>query len=153
VALIEQALSEQGVDQVDIVSHSWGGFLSRWCIEELGMGDQVRQLITICTPHQGTWATRLGIGSPRRDMMIGSPVVRMFKTAPPVPKYATIWANCDEIVCPPQFSLLGDPDGNPVFTRIFEKVSHLSMLRNKEVARLVARLLEDPSAWDTQSEI
>lgn len=151
-ALIEKALSEQGVDQVDIVSHSWGGFLSRWCIEELNMGSQVRKLITISTPHQGTWGTRLGFGSPRRDMMIGSPVVRLFKTAPPKPRYAQIWSDCDEIVAPPQFSLLDDPDGNKVFTRQFRGVSHLAILQKREVAELVARLLDNPRAWRKSSD-
>jgi pimeloyl-ACP methyl ester carboxylesterase len=152
-ALIEQALSQQNAAQVDIVTHSWGGFLSRWCIEELGMCDRVRHLIMICTPLQGTWVTRLGFGSPRRDMMIESPVLRLLKTAPPTPPYATIWTDCDEIVCPPQFSLLGDPDGNPVFVRQFHGISHLSMLRDERVAALVARLLEAPDAWNASAKV
>jgi hypothetical protein len=151
--VIERALAEQNATQVDLVAHSWGGFLSRWYIEKLGQGARVRKLIMIGTPLRGTWMGVLGVGAPKREMSVGCPTVVALTTAPPSPPYATLWSDCDEIVVPPQLSLMLDPDGNAAFVRKFMGTGHLTMQRDPEVADLVARLLEDPSAWtrdDTQ---
>ena len=48
--LIDRALAEQQVTQVDIVAHSWGGFLSRWYIEKLGHAARVRRCHPLLRP-------------------------------------------------------------------------------------------------------
>lgn len=40
---------------VNIVAHSMGGLDARWMIAHLGMGEQVKSLTTIATPHRGTF--------------------------------------------------------------------------------------------------
>jgi triacylglycerol esterase/lipase EstA (alpha/beta hydrolase family) len=42
---------------VDIIAHSMGGLGARWCIQELGGGQQIDDLITLGTPHQGVEGT------------------------------------------------------------------------------------------------
>jgi triacylglycerol lipase len=145
--LIERALAEQGASQVDIIAHSWGGFLSRWYIERLGQGARVRQLIMISTPLQGTWMALLAFGGPRREMEVGSRFVMSLAAAPPSPPYATLWSECDQIVTPPQLCLLADPDGNLAFSYRFTGIAHLTMQRDAHVADVVAALCENPSAW------
>jgi hypothetical protein len=75
-------------------------------------------------------------------MFVDCETVRALTTAPPSPPYATLWAECDEIVVPPQHSLLLDPGTNPVVTRRFPAMAHLTMQRDPAVADEVARLLE-----------
>jgi pimeloyl-ACP methyl ester carboxylesterase len=150
-ALIERALAEQNATQVDIVAHSWGGFLSRWYIEKLGHGDRVRRLIAMGTPFRGSWMVLLGFGAPRRQMFVGCPTVYALEHAPPSPPYATLWAECDEIVVPPQHALLLDPGANPVFVKSFPATGHLTLQRDPAAADVVARLLEDPHAWTAKA--
>jgi pimeloyl-ACP methyl ester carboxylesterase len=45
-----------GEAQVDIVAHSLGGLAARYAIQRLGMAPAVRTLITLATPHRGTYA-------------------------------------------------------------------------------------------------
>lgn len=146
--LIDRALKEQGSNQVDIVAHSWGGFLARWCIERLNMGAKVRLLIMLATPNQGTWVTLYGCCKPAEQMSIGSSVVDLLKTAPPAPPYVTIWTNCDEIVSPAAFSRIADPDGNPVVEREFQGMGHMTLLRDNDVASLTAELLAAANRYD-----
>ena len=145
--LIDRALAEQNATQVDLVAHSWGGFLSRWYIEKLGHGSRVRQLIMMGTPLRGSWMVLLGFGAPRREMFVDCPTVRALARAPASPPYATLWAECDEIVVPPQHSLMLDPGDNPAFTMKFTATGHLTMQRDGRVADVVARLLEHRDAW------
>jgi triacylglycerol esterase/lipase EstA (alpha/beta hydrolase family) len=142
-SLINTALTEQGATQVDVVAHSWGGFLARWCIQQRGMANRVRRLVMISTPCQGTLTTRFGIGAPRDQMSVGSTIVATLGAAPPSPPYATLWTDADEIVVPPQFSLIAQPGSNPLFAQRFHGISHLTMVRDSDVAALVAKLVSD----------
>jgi triacylglycerol esterase/lipase EstA (alpha/beta hydrolase family) len=130
---------------VDIVAHSWGGFLARWYIEKLGRAAAVRQLILIGSPMRGTWMGLLGVGATKREMFVGSSTVLALGTAPPAPRYSTLWSDCDEIVVPPQMSLMLDQGGNPGIVRQFNGIGHLTMQRDPQVADLVAALLESPA--------
>ena len=145
--LIARAMAEQNATQVDLVAHSWGGFLSRWYIERLGHADRVRHLIMISTPLQGTWTSLLALGGPRRAMKVGGALVLSLETAPPAPPYATLWSECDSIVAPPQLCLLAEPDGNRAYAYRFTGIAHLTMQRDAQVAALVAALCTDPDAW------
>jgi triacylglycerol esterase/lipase EstA (alpha/beta hydrolase family) len=40
--------------EVDVIAHSFGGLVSRYCIEKLGMGIVVRNLIMLGTPNHGS---------------------------------------------------------------------------------------------------
>ncbi|HPM77002.1 MAG TPA: alpha/beta fold hydrolase [bacterium] len=55
---IEQVRRETGQDRVDIVAHSLGGLVARYAIQRLGFGPHVRTLITMATPHRGTYAAQ-----------------------------------------------------------------------------------------------
>jgi pimeloyl-ACP methyl ester carboxylesterase len=145
--LVEHVLAEQDATEVDLVAHSWGGFVARWYVERGNGNPRVRRLIMISTPLQGTQTVFFAMGGPRRQMRIGGPCVRSLATAPPTPPYATLWTECDEIATPPEFCLLADVDGNPAFSRRFRGIAHLTMQRHPAVADVVAALLEKPAAW------
>jgi triacylglycerol lipase len=144
-SFVSRVLTEQGASEVDIVAHSWGGFVSRWYIEKLGGQQCVRQLIMIGTPMRGTWMGELGVGATRREMSVGSAIVTELARAPSHPPYATLWSDCDEIVVPPALALLIDPGDNPGFVERFTGIGHLTMLRDDVVADRTAALLNSAS--------
>ena len=43
-----------GAQSIDIVAHSMGGLVSRWALEQEGLGTFIKRLITLDTPHEGT---------------------------------------------------------------------------------------------------
>ncbi len=51
---IEGILEEEGAEKINIIAHSKGGLDSIYMIEELGMGEKVASLTTLCTPHRGS---------------------------------------------------------------------------------------------------
>lgn len=54
VPIIEQAKQTSGQEKVDIVAHSMGGILARAYIQGPNYQNDVDQLITLGTPHQGS---------------------------------------------------------------------------------------------------
>jgi len=59
---IDQALAESGADKVNIIAHSMGGLDSRFAISALGYDDRVASLVTISTPHRGSYVADAALG-------------------------------------------------------------------------------------------
>ena len=60
---IESILEKEGAEKINVIAHSKGGLESIYMIENLGMGEKVASLTTLCTPHKGSqvvsWVTRI----------------------------------------------------------------------------------------------
>lgn len=73
-----------GVNQVDIVAHSMGGILARYYVQCLGGDGNVRQLITLATPHQGTQWSRYSLLPHLRELSPESQLLKKLNNiAPP----------------------------------------------------------------------
>lgn len=98
-----------GVERVELVVHSFGGIISRYYIQNLSGKDHVRNLITIATPHHGTYTAYLGPGKSADQMRYNSSFIQDLNAKgyayAPV-KYTSIWSNIDEIVIPPRSAVM-----------------------------------------------
>lgn len=108
-AKVEEMLQRYGTDKVELVVHSFGGLISRYYIQELGGQNQVRNLVTIATPHHGTYTAYLGPGESAVQLRPGSDFLEKLNANgyvyPPV-RYTAIWSNTDEIVIPPRHAIM-----------------------------------------------
>lgn len=110
-----------GAPQVDIVAHSMGGLIAGWYINRMGGAADVRKLVTIGTPWQGTILAYLGRRAEARDLEPESAVVADVSRLP-VP-VTSIWTPCDQIVVPATSSAI--PDATCVEIPV---AGHLDML-------------------------
>ena len=68
---IDTLLAKAGAAQVVLVGHSMGGLAARSYLREFGPS-KVAKVITLGTPHQGTWLARFGHGANTQQMAISS---------------------------------------------------------------------------------
>ena len=61
-AQVDAALAEWRARKVILIGHSQGGIDSRYVVSSLGYGDRVDALLTIASPHRGTFITDLALG-------------------------------------------------------------------------------------------
>lgn len=108
-AKVEEMLQRYGTDKIELVVHSFGGLISRYYIQEMGGQTQVRNLVTIATPHHGTYTAYLGPGESAVQLRPGSDFIEKLNANgyiyPPV-RYTAIWSNTDEIVIPPRHAIM-----------------------------------------------
>lgn len=113
VVRLERATGQPPV----IVAHSMGGIASRVWLARPGNAPRIERLITIGTPHRGTWLARFGHTHNGRQMRIDNPwlldlVAREAELGddqgPRVPpnKLVCFYGNCDNIVFPPSTASL-----------------------------------------------
>ncbi len=92
--------------QLDIVAHSMGGLVTRLLLEDEAFASRIATVITLGTPHSGSYMARLGGTSPTTQLRPDSPMLARLKAQLPwgqhaeLPRLVALWSDTDMIVMP-----------------------------------------------------
>lgn len=123
-----------------IVAHSMGGLAVRAWLRAAGADERVHRVVTIGSPHGGTWLGRFGRTTNTRQMNRGSRWLRQLWADEPRERYGRFtcfYSHCDNIVFPPSTATLPGADN-----RHLEGWSHVHLAFNPAVFDEVRRWLE-----------
>ena len=86
-----------------LVCHSMGGLVARAWLRSMQAPERVKEVVTIASPHQGTWLGRFSTMANGRQMHLHSDWLRQLEqdeqnTARP--RWTCWYSNCDNIVFP-----------------------------------------------------
>lgn len=111
-----------------LVCHSMGGLAARACLRAMASEapTRVHQVITLGTPHRGTWLGRISPVLNGRQMRLGSDWIRRLPPQVARPDLARLfvcwYSNCDNIVFPASTATLSGADN-----RLAAGLGHLQM--------------------------
>ena len=112
-----------------IVAHSMGGLAVRhWWVKREGVG--VHHVITIGTPHHGTWLARFALTANGIQMQRGSPWLQALAAREPAGRaghFTCFYGHCDNIVFPPSTATLAGANN-----RHLVGVAHVHMASRPE---------------------
>ncbi len=102
--ILTECAEEAPGHRVDIIAHSAGGLVARHFIKFLGGGKRVHSLVTLGTPHHGTYTSALfPLNTVARQTLPGSEFLRQLNTGvdtrEPV-HYTSLWSRTDGVVIP-----------------------------------------------------
>jgi pimeloyl-ACP methyl ester carboxylesterase len=134
IDVLEQAMQrlEHGTGLAPvIVAHSMGGLaVRRWLAEAGETGEaRVHHIVTIGTPHRGTWLARLALSVNMQEMRIDSPWQQLLGTREPAQRparFTCFYGHCDNIVFPPSTATLRGADN-----RHLPAVAHMHMVDHR----------------------
>jgi triacylglycerol lipase len=115
-----------------------GGLDTRWAIEKEDAADHVDDLVTLGSPHQGTYVAYVGVLTEGgRDMIPGSTLLEELNQdglASGV-DYTAVWSNADELIAPSPYAsipeyMLSDATGRNINSGIQE---HIQLLVDRSV--------------------
>jgi triacylglycerol lipase len=138
VARVEQATGKRPL----VVCHSMGGLAVRAWLRATRDAQRLRHLVTIASPHAGTWLARFSQMPNGRQMRRGSAWLRQLaadEAALPAPwPPATCWySNCDNIVFPAETAMLPGADN-----RLVAGAAHVELVFRAPILAHVLALLE-----------
>ena len=149
VPAIDRAVAElqarTGAPAVALVGHSMGGLAARAYLRRHG-SDRIRSLVTIGTPHRGTFHARLGHGRNARQMRPASEWLTTLAAdeaaagARALPRTTVILSHHDNIVAPQA----GQTLPQAAETHELAGIGHLSLAYDPVVWALVAKALMPP---------
>ena len=114
-----------------LVGHSMGGLAIRAWLRQGGAAARVHAVITLGTPHHGTWLARFALAPNARQMRQASPWLSTLRQAEVVPRgvpYTCFYSHCDNIVFPASTATLADADN-----RHLRATAHVDMINHPEV--------------------
>jgi triacylglycerol esterase/lipase EstA (alpha/beta hydrolase family) len=140
-AILERAVARleaaTGVPPV-VVAHSMGGLVVRaWLRAGAARHGRVARILTIGTPHRGTWLARMALTPNARQMRVGSAWMNGLASGDEEAALFTCWwSQCDQIVFPPPTAVLPGSESREV-----AGAPHLALCLREEIWRdLLARL-------------
>ena len=126
-----------------LVCHSMGGLAARMWLAGQPAGGPAYHIVTIGTPHRGTWLARWGRSANARQMQIGSDwLARLNESlAEPSPHHFTCWySTADNIVFPSSTATLPGADN-----RELRGIAHVQMAFLPQVMDETLALLKNRS--------
>ncbi|MCO5103455.1 MAG: alpha/beta fold hydrolase [Burkholderiaceae bacterium] len=137
-AAVQRVHAATGMAPV-LICHSMGGLAARAWLRACAGDARVQHVVTLGTPHRGTWAGRFARAVNARQMALDGDWVGQLSGAEPAGRAAlfTCWySNCDNIVFPTSTATLPKADN-----RHLPGVAHVEMARRTEVLRGCLALL------------
>ena len=104
--IIERAVADMEAATsmpVTLVGHSMGGLAIRAWLVRFDADARVRRVVTIATPHRGTWLARHGRAANAKQMRLNDPWLTRLAEREPASRYerfTCFYGNCDNIVFP-----------------------------------------------------
>jgi pimeloyl-ACP methyl ester carboxylesterase len=123
-----------------LVCHSMGGLAARAWLKRMKAEARVHQVVTIGTPHRGTWLARFGHGLNGRQMRLLSDWHSALDHGMPAGRHAlfTCWySNCDNIVFPASTATLPG-----ACNRLVRGAAHVQMAFLPEIMQATLALLD-----------
>jgi predicted alpha/beta hydrolase family esterase len=121
-----------------VVAHSLGGLAVRAWLRGGGDAHLVARVITIASPHRGTWLARFGTTPNARQLRLGSPwlqaLARDEAAAPHGLPVHCFFSDCDNVVFPPSVATLPGAQN-----RLLRGWAHVDLLDAPELLEAVLR--------------
>ena len=134
-----------------LVCHSMGGLAARAWLNRQTEARRVHHVVTIGTPHQGTWLARFAQGTSGRQMRQGSDWLRQLDQMPVnngSVRFTCWYSNCDNIVFPSSTAMLAGADN-----RFVPGAAHLQLAFLPEVMReTLDMIMQNPKGYKTHPE-
>lgn len=109
---VEAIVAETGCERIHIVGHSLGGLIARYYVTRLGGDERVHTLVTMGTPHAGTYAAYALPLPVIAQMRPGSGFLT--ELAEPVPgcttRFIAYYSDADQLILPQRNGALRHPD-------------------------------------------
>jgi pimeloyl-ACP methyl ester carboxylesterase len=133
VDAVADVMARTGRPGVHLAGHSLGGLVVRYAVQRLGLDAVTRSVLTVATPHEGTWLARFGPGPSAAALRPGSPFLAALPPMESTPgvRWGSIAAGADVVV----------PAGGAAAAFSVPAYGHLGILRAPELGDAVLRHL------------
>ena len=139
---VERIVEETGFERIHIIGHSLGGLIGRYYVTRLGGDARVHTLVTLGTPHSGTYAAYAVPTRLMQQMRPGSGLVR--ELARPVrgcrTRFIAYWSDSDLAIVPQSSAALRHRDLSARNVRL-HGAGHLTLPMMSEVVHGISSAL------------
>jgi len=111
---VERLVEETGYERLHVVGHSLGGLIARYYVTRLGGDRRVHTLVTLGTPHEGSYLAYAWNSGLMTQLRPGSALLT--ELAQPVhgcqTRFVAYWSDLDQVIVPQRHAALHHDDLN-----------------------------------------
>jgi hypothetical protein len=139
---VETLVAETGYERIHVIGHSLGGLIARYYVTRLAGDARVHTLVTLGTPHAGTFNAYALPSNLCRQLRPGSALMRELGAAVPSCKtrFVVYWSDLDQMVFPQRNAKLTHPDLT-VHNIEIHATGHMSLPINGDVVHGISTTL------------
>ncbi|MBL8777787.1 MAG: alpha/beta fold hydrolase [Acidimicrobiales bacterium] len=100
---IDQVRAQTGSPVVDVVAHSQGGLVARWCMKASGCNGKVDDWVSLAGANHGTLVSLCFWSAGCREMFYNSDFVKALNATDETPgsaTYTALWSDKDAVILP-----------------------------------------------------
>lgn len=144
--VVERLVGRARSNSCVLIGHSMGGLIARQYVQELGGHRHVDTVVTLGTPHRGTFTAYCGLGRSLAQCRPGSEYLqRLERTARPgLARWIAYYSDLDLMVTPAISAKLLHPALRATNVRVRD-IGHLSLLLSRSVLTDLIDRLDDES--------
>lgn len=141
---VDRVLTASRAERCMIVGHSMGGIVARYYVQKLARPEVVDTVITLGSPHRGSYTSYLGLGPATTQLRPGSLLLRELEASarPTSTRWVAFYSDLELFVTPAVSAKLVHPALRATNIRVRD-TGHLSLLLSGEVMREVLATLGD----------
>ena len=141
-AEVEALVAETGYERIHVVGHSLGGLIARYYVTRLGGDARVHTLVTLGSPHSGTFNAYALPSKLCRQLRPGSALMRELSAQMPSchTRFVAYWSDLDQMVFPQRNASLVHPDLS-VRNVEMHAIGHLSLPISGDVVHGISTTL------------
>jgi triacylglycerol lipase len=151
---VEQLVGRSPRGDCVLIGHSMGGLIARQYVQQLGGAELVDTVVTMGTPHRGTWTAWFGGGRAIEQCRPGSPYLRQLARGarPGLVRWISYYSDLDFMITPAISAKLLHPALGAENIRVRD-VGHLSLLLSRSVLADLVQRLAPPSTPSAPSSV
>ena len=109
---VEALVEESGYERIHVIGHSMGGLVARYYVTRLGGDARVHTLVTLGSPHAGTYTAYGWNSTLTQQLRPGSPLLRELEqpVAACRTRFIAYWSDLDQVMVPQHTAALVHPD-------------------------------------------
>ena len=138
---VDEVLALTGEKNLTLIAHSMGGLVCRAYLRQFG-GEKVTQLVTLGSPHHGTFHAYMASGPNGLQMRPSNPWLLKLGETPVTVPFTSIFSAHDTIISPQESSRMAEAVNVQI-----SGIGHVSMPSGHATRRALVEVLEGVSSW------
>lgn len=145
--VVERLVGNARQDSCVLIGHSVGGLVARQYVQELDGDQLVDTVVTLGTPHRGTYSAYCGLGRILEQCRPDSDYLRRLEGSarPGLARWISYYSDLDFMITPAVSAKLSHPALGATNVRVRD-IGHLSLLLSRSVLTDLITRLEEPAA-------
>lgn len=142
---VKKQIEEIGSKEIILIGHSMGGLIATYYDHHYAKPGEIKLIITLGSPMEGTRVASLGYAKCTEEMLPGSALLKNLSIFTSTTPYLHVASETDSVINPWESALFKSSSSVNVNRQLFDSIGHLQFLFSKKIVDVIIAQLANNS--------